>query len=123
METLAPFKSSRRIDELKAIAESCNLTKDQARQFGDLRSTATWEKLLLAHGLEFDRKPEISSPDIPTNSKESSHQINLLEWLDWAQALTLALASVGLALLILGQFPRINPLNLFPVKITIQVGK
>ncbi|MEG3923095.1 hypothetical protein QUA07_28870 [Microcoleus sp. T3_A4] len=123
METLAPFKSSRRIDELKAIAESCNLTKDQARQFGDLRATATWEKLLSSHGLEFDRKPEITSIDGSTVSNEIPHQINLLEWVDFGQALALALASVGCALLILGQFPRINPLNLFPVKITIQVGK
>jgi hypothetical protein len=109
----------RRIDCLKQLAFDCNLTNAQARIFGDLRSTATWEKLLLAHGLEFDRKSEIPTPQ----NQESSRQINLLEWIDWAQALALALASVGLALLIVGKFPRINPLQLPQVKITIQVGK
>lgn len=109
----------RRIDCLKQLAFDCNLTNDEARIFGDLRSTATWEKLLLAHGLEFDCKPETSAPQ----NQESPHQINLLDWIDWAQALTLALASVGLALLILGRFPRINPLNILPIRINIQIGQ
>ncbi len=116
-----PMRSRRRIEHLKQLAYDCNLSNEQARQHGKLTATATWEKLLLAHGLEFDRKPE--PLDTTLQNQESPRQINLLEWIDWAQALTLALASVGLALLILGQFPRINPLNLFPVKITIQVGK
>ncbi|MEG5067544.1 hypothetical protein QUB33_28635 [Microcoleus sp. B3-A4] len=117
-----PMRSRRRIDQLKELAAACNLSKEQAKTFGDLRSTATWEKLLLAHGLEFDRN--IAQPlDTALSSHEPAHQINLIDWIDWAQALTLALASVGFALLVLGQFPRINPLNLFPVKITIQVGK
>ena len=108
----------RRIDCLKQLAFDCNLTSDQARIFGDLRSTATWEKLLLAHGLEFDRKPEIPAPQ----NQESARQINLMQWVDWSQALALALASVGLALLILGMFPRINPLNILPIRINIQIG-
>ncbi|MEG3900184.1 MULTISPECIES: hypothetical protein [unclassified Microcoleus] len=110
----------RRIDCLKQLAFDCNLTNDQARIFGDLRSTVTWEKLLLAHGLEFDRKPE--PLDTTLSNQEPSRQINLLEWIDWAQALALALASVGLALLILGMFPRINPLNILPIRINIQIG-
>ncbi len=121
--TNSPMRSQRRIDELKAIAEGCNLSKDQARIFGDLRSTATWEKLLLAHGLEFDHKSEITSPDSSTVSNEEPRQINLMQWVDFSQALALALASVGFAVMVLGMFPRINPLNLLPVKITIQVGK
>ncbi|MEG4590058.1 hypothetical protein QUA54_33305 [Microcoleus sp. MOSTC5] len=111
----------RRIDQLKELAYDCGLTNEQAREFGKLTATSTWEKLLLAHGLEFDRKSE--PLDTAIQNQESARQINLLEWIDWAQALALALASVGLALLILGMFPRINPLNLLPVKITIQVGK
>ncbi|MEG4521149.1 hypothetical protein [Microcoleus sp. AT9b-C5] len=113
----------RRIDQLKALAYDCNLTTDEARKFGDPRATATWEKLLSAHGLEFDRKPEITSNKVASASVEAPHQINLIEWVDWVQALALALASVGFTVLVLGMFPRINPLNLFPVKITIQVGK
>lgn len=111
----------RRIDYLKQLAFDCNLTNDQARIFGDLRSTATWEKLLLAHGLEFDRNSQ--PPDTAPFDQQSARQINLTDWIDWTQAFALALASVGLALLILGLFPRINPLNLLPVRITIQVGK
>ena len=116
--THRPLVSRRRIEHLKQLAYDCNLTNDQARVFGKLTATATWEKLLLAHGLEFDHKPEIPAPQ----NQESPRQINLLEWIDWAQALALALASVGLAVIILGLFPRINPLQLPQLKITIQIG-
>lgn len=116
-----PMLSRRRIEHLKQLAYDCGLTAGEARQHGKLTATATWEKLLLAHGLEFDRN--ISQPlDTAPQSHEPTRQINLLEWIDWVQALALALASVGFVLLILGQFPRINPLNLLPVKITIQIG-
>ncbi len=116
-----PMLSRRRIEHLKQLCYDCGLTADEARQYGKLTATATWEKLLLAHGLEFDRKVE--PLDTALQNYEPTRQINLIDWVDWAQALALALASVGFALLILGMFPRVNPLNLFPVKITIQVGK
>jgi hypothetical protein len=116
-----PLVSRRRIEHLKALAYDCGLTAEEARTFGKLTATATWEKLLLAHGLEFDRKSQ--PPDTASSSNAIARQINLTDWIDWSQALALALASVGFALLILGMFPRINPLNLFSVKITIQVGK
>jgi len=109
----------RRIDRLRQLAHDCNLSDSDARAFGKLTKTSTWEALLTSHGLEFE--PRINTLEIA--SQESSHQIGLTDWIDWSQALALALASVGFALLILGMFPRINPLNLFPVKITIQVGK
>jgi hypothetical protein len=112
----------RRIDALRQLAYDCGLTNEQARVFGKLTATVTWEKLLLAHGLEFDCSNS-QSPDTASPSHETARQINLTEWIDWSQALALALASVGFALLILGMFPRINPLNLFPVKITIQIGQ
>ena len=121
--TNSPMHSRRRIDELKAIAESCNLTREQARIFGDLRSTKTWESLLTKHGLEFDHKPEISHIDISTANQESPRQINLLEWVDFGQLIAVSLASVGFAVCVLGLWPRINPLNLFPsIKIQIQIG-
>ncbi|CAA9374228.1 hypothetical protein AVDCRST_MAG94-4400 [uncultured Leptolyngbya sp.] len=116
-----PLVSRRRIEHLKALAYDCGLTAEEARKYGKLTATKTWESLLSAHGLEFDRKSQ--SPDTASPSHETARQINLTDWIDWSQALALALASVGFALLILGMFPRINPLNLFPVKITIQVGK
>jgi hypothetical protein len=112
----------RRIDALRQLAYDCGLTNEQARVFGKLSATATWEKLLLAQGLEFDCSNS-QAPDTASSSYEATRPINLTDWIDWSQALALALASVGFALLILGMFPRINPLNLFPVKITIQVGK
>jgi hypothetical protein len=113
--------SYRRIDQLKQLAFDCNLTTEEARRHGKLTATATWEKLLLAHGLEFDRNSQ--PPDTASSNHENACQINLIDWVDWAQALALALASVGFAVLILGLFPRINPLQLPQVKITIQVGK
>ncbi len=112
----------RRIDALRQLAYDCGLTNEQARSFGKLTATATWEKLLLAHGLEFEPRTEINNT-VTTVSQESPRQLNLLEWVDFGQLLAVSLASVGCAVLILGMFPRINPLNLFPVKITIQVGK
>ena len=120
--SVAGFGSGRRrIDQLKELAYDCGLTNDQARIFGKLTATSTWEKLLLAHGLEFERKYE--PLDTAISSQEPARQINLMQWIDWAQALALALASVGLAVMILGLFPRINPLQLPQLKITIQIGK
>ncbi|MEG5176279.1 hypothetical protein [Microcoleus sp. B3-D7] len=118
-----PMRSRRRIEHLKQLAYDCNLTNEQARKFGKLTATATWEKLLTSHGLEFDRNLSTTSNTAAPASQDSNHSINFFEWVDFGQALALALASVGCALLILGLFPRINPLNLLPVKITIQVGK
>jgi hypothetical protein len=120
--THRPLVSRRRIEHLKQLAYDCNLTNEQARVFGKLTATATWEKLLLAHGLEFDRKPEILHSTAAPASQESARQINLMQWVDWSQALALAVASVGLAVMILGLFPRINPLQLPQLKITIQIG-
>ncbi|MEG4109888.1 hypothetical protein [Microcoleus sp. S13_C5] len=114
-----PMRSRRRIEHLKKLAYDCNLTNEQARQHGKLTATATWEKLLLAHGLEFDRKPAEITP-APVNQHQS---INLFEWIDWGQAFALALASVGFAVCLLSLWPRINPLNLLPpVRINIQIG-
>ncbi|WP_246277045.1 hypothetical protein [Microcoleus asticus] len=113
------MRSRRRIEHLKQLAFDCNLTNEQARQHGKLTATATWEKLLLAHGLEFDRKPaEIALA--PVNQHQS---INFFEWIDFGQLIAVSLASVGFAVLVLSLWPRINPLNLLPpVKIQIQIG-
>jgi hypothetical protein len=118
-----PLASRRRIQHLKQLAYDCNLTNEQAREFGKLSATATWEKLLLAHGLEFDRDLSATANKPAPATRENPRQINLLEWVDFGQALAFALASVGFAMLVLSLWPRINPLNLLPVKITIQVGK
>ncbi|MEG4812468.1 hypothetical protein QUA82_15640 [Microcoleus sp. F8-D3] len=41
-----PLVSYRRIDQLKAIAFDCGFTNEDAKQFGKLSKTATWEALL-----------------------------------------------------------------------------
>jgi hypothetical protein len=112
----------RRIDALRQLAYDCGLTNEQARIFGKLTATATWEKLLSAHGLEFE--PRIETVNTATiANQESTRQLNLLEWVDFGQLLAVSLASVGFAVLVLALWPRINPLNLFPpVRINIQIG-
>jgi hypothetical protein len=130
-----PLASCRRIDHLKQLAFDCNLTAEEARKYGKLTATATWEKLLLAHGLEFEPRIETADNTVTTATQESSgrrlctqsspadRQLNLLEWVDFGQLLTVSLASVGFTVLVLSLWPRINPLNLFPpVRINIQIG-
>jgi hypothetical protein len=108
----------RRIDALRQLAYDCNLTNEQARIFGKLTATKTWEALLSSHGLEFEPKSEIIKDIVaPGNSG------HLLEWVNLSQLLAVSAATAGLVILLLNLWPRINPLNLFPqVKITIQVG-
>lgn len=118
-----PMRSRRRIEHLKQLAYDCGLTAAQAREFGKLTATATWEKLLTSHGLEFEPRIEITPNTVATASQESTRQINLLEWVDFGQLIATSLASVGLAVLVISLWPRINPLNLFPpVRINIQIG-
>jgi hypothetical protein len=118
-----PLVSRRRIEHLKQLAYDCNLTNEQARQYGKLSVTATWEKLLSAHGLEFEPKVEVNNSTVATTSQESARQLNLLEWVDFGQLLAVSLTSAGFAVLVLSLWPRINPLNLFPpVRINIQIG-
>jgi hypothetical protein len=113
----------RRIDALRQLAYDCGLTNEQARDFGKLTATATWEKLLLAHGLEFEPRIETTNNTVATANQESPRQLNLLEWVDFGQLLAVSLASVGFAVLVLSLWPRINPLNLFPpIRINIQIG-
>ncbi len=121
--THRPLVSRRRIEHLKQLAYDCNLTAEQAREYGKLSATATWEKLLLANGLEFDHKIESASNTVATANQESPRQINFFDWVDFGQLIVVSLASVGFAVLVLSLWPRINPLNLFPpIRINIQIG-
>jgi hypothetical protein len=118
-----PPVSCRRIDHLRQLAYDCNLTNEQARAFGKLTATATWEKLLSAHGLEFEPGIKTANNTAPTSNEELPRQLNFLEWVDFGQLLVVSLASVGFAMLVLSLWPRINPLNLFPpIRINIQIG-
>jgi hypothetical protein len=46
-----PLISHRRIDHLKARAFDCGFTNKDAKQFGKLSKTATWEALLHTYGI------------------------------------------------------------------------
>ena len=118
-----PPVSCRRIDRLRQLAYDCNFTDDDARKFGKLTKTSTWEALLSLHGLEFESKPEISLSTVtPANNIQASSS-NFLECVDLGQLVAVTLASAGVSVLLLSLWPCINPLNLFPqVRITIQVG-
>jgi len=114
---------NRRIDRLRQLCYDCNLSDNDARQFGKLTKTSTWEALLISHGLEFKSKSEITSNTVATANQGNPRQINLLEWVDFGQLIAVSLASVGFAVCVLSLWPRINPLNLFPqIKIQIQIG-
>jgi hypothetical protein len=115
--------SYRRIDQLKQLAFDCNLTAEEARKYGKLSATATWEKLLNAHGLEFDRNSTTTHTTPASGNSRQIAPINFFEWVDLSQLIAVTLASVGFAVLVLSLWSRINPLNLFPpVRIHIQIG-
>jgi len=60
-----PF-SYRRIDQLKARALDYGFTSDDAKKFGKLSKTSTWEAMLEAYGIALpvvDEKHGLSDPD------------------------------------------------------------
>jgi len=135
-----PIVSYRRIDQLKVIAFDCGFTNEDARQFGKLSKTATWEALLHTYGIPSQVVDTVDTRvDIQTQSLDTSGWTNngsspvcsftpknstsFLDWVDFGQLIALALASAGVFLLAMGLWRQINPLNLFPpVRINIQIG-
>jgi hypothetical protein len=140
-----PIVSHRRIDQLKDLAYACGLTNQDAKPFGKLSKTSTWEALLDAHKLEFERVNPVAdiartaSLDSPSKALDTSgwtndasfpvcnftrqNSISFLTWVDRSQLIALAFASVGIFVLTISALPNINPLNLFPpVRINIQIG-
>jgi len=57
------FGSYRRIDQLKAIAFDCGFGNEDAKKFGKLSKTATWEAMLEAYGIPLPRVDEEDEPD------------------------------------------------------------
>jgi len=135
-----PLISYRRIDHLKAIALDCGFTNEDAKQFGKLTKTATWEALLETYGIPLQG---VDSVDKTVDSKFQSldtgdwtndasfpvcnftpqNSTNFLDWLDFGQLIAVALASIGLFVLAMSLWRQINPLNLLPpVKVNIQIG-
>ena len=134
-----PIVSYRRIDQLKAIAFDCGFTNEDAKQFGKLSKTATWEALLHTYGIPSQVVDTVDTVDIQTQSLDTSGWTNdgsspvcsftpknstsFLDWVDFSQLIAVALASAGVFVLAMSLWRQINPLNLFPpVRINIQIG-
>ena len=131
-----PLISYRRIDQLKAIALDRGFSNEDAKQFGKLSKTATWEALLKTHGIPLqavDRavNTNIQSHDTSGWTNDGSFPVcdftrpnsSFLDWVDFGQLVALALASAGVFVLAMSLWRQINPLNLFPpVRVNIQIG-
>jgi hypothetical protein len=131
--------SYRRIDHLKAIALERGFSNEDAKQFGKLSKTATWEALLKTHGIPLqavdtvDRAVDsnIQSHDTSGWTNDGSFPVcdftrpnsSFLDWVDFGQLVALVLASAGVFVLAMSMWRQINPLNLFPpVRVNIQIG-
>src|SRR4028118_1630323 len=131
-----PLNSHRRIDHLKARAFDSGFTNEDAKQFGKLSKTATWEALLESYGIPLqvvdtvDRKAQsldtsdwTNDGSFPVCNFSRQNSTNFLDWVDFGQLIALALASAGVFVLAMSLWRQINPLNLFlPVRINIQIG-
>ncbi len=138
-----PLISYRRIDHLKAIALDNGLSNEDAKQFGKLSKTATWSALLETHGIPLQAvdtvdsvyssvDTNLKSPDTSGWTNDGSFSIcdftrpnsSFLDWVDFGQLVALLLASAGVFVLAMSMWRQINPLNLFPspVRINIQIG-
>ena len=134
-----PLISYRRIDQLKAIALDRGFSNEDAKQFGKLSKTATWEALLKTHGIPLQAVDSVDrAVDINIQSHDTSGWMNdgsfpvcdftrpnssFLDWVDFGQLVALVLASAGVFVLAMSMWRQINPLNLFPpVKVNIQIG-
>jgi len=134
-----PLISYRRIDHLKAIALERGFRNEDAKQFGKLSKTATWEALLKTYGIPLQA---VDTVDRTVDAKIQSHDTSgwtndgsfpvcdftrpnssFLDWVDFGQLVALVLASAGVFVLAMSMWRQINPLNLFPpVKVNIQIG-
>jgi hypothetical protein len=134
-----PLISYRRIDHLRAIALERGFSNEDAKQFGKLSKTATWEALLKTHGIPlqpvdtFDNFVDTNIQSLDTSgwTNDGSFPVcdftrpnsSFLDWVDFGQLVALVLASAGVFVLAMSMWRQINPLNLFPpVKVNIQIG-
>jgi hypothetical protein len=150
---IKPAVSCRRIDRLRAIAFDRGFTNEDAKQFGKLSKTATWEALLELYIVDgesldtmldtpldsVDTTPEppdtkaVDSVDILDGTNDGSFPVcgftrqnstSFLDWVDFSQLIALVFASAGVFVLAISMWRQISPLNLFPpVRINIQIGQ
>ena len=71
-----PLVSYRRIDQLKAIAFDCGFTNEDAKQFGKLSKTVTWEALLETYGIPSQVVDTFDAVDRETQSLDTSDWTN-----------------------------------------------
>ena len=130
----------RRIDRLKALAIEQGFTNEDAKQFGKLSKTATWEALLETYGIplhpvdtvdrgvysktqSLDTSDWTNDASFPVCNFTPQNSTNFLGWVDFGQLIALVLASAVIFVLGMSMWRQINPLNLFPpVRINIQIG-
>jgi hypothetical protein len=84
--------SYRRIDHLKAIALDCGFTNEDAKQFGKLSKTATWEALLETYGIPLESVDTVDILDtvldtrleaVDTVDKDVDSKAQSLDTSDW----------------------------------------
>jgi hypothetical protein len=63
-------KSNRRIDQLIAIALDCGFGNEDAKDFGKLSKTATWEAMLETYGIPFP-EDNVDSVDSIVDTEDS----------------------------------------------------
>jgi hypothetical protein len=131
-----PVVSYRRIDQLKVIAFDCGFSNEDAKQFGKLSKTATWETLLETYGIplgvvdtidsttqSLDTSDWTNDASFPACNFTPQNSTNFLDWVDFGQLIALILASAGVFVLAMSMWRQINPLNLLPpVRVNIQIG-
>jgi len=135
-----PLVSYRRIDQLKARAFDCGFSNEDAKQFGKLSKTATWEALLETYNIPLQSVDSVDNAvdgkgqslvssdwtndaSFPVCNFTPQNSTNFLDWVDFGQLIALVLASAGVFVLAMSMWRQINPLNLFPpVRINIQIG-
>jgi hypothetical protein len=64
-------KSNRRIDQLIAIALDCGFGNEDAKDFGKLTKTATWEAMLETYGIPFPPENVDSVDSVDTEESNS----------------------------------------------------
>jgi hypothetical protein len=63
-------KNYRRIDQLRAIALDCGFGNEDAKDFGKLSKTATWEAMLETYGIPFP-EDSVDSVDSSVDTEDS----------------------------------------------------
>jgi hypothetical protein len=64
-------KSNRRIDQLIAIALDCGFGNEDAKDFGKLTKTATWEVMLETYGIPFPPENVDTVDSVDTEESDS----------------------------------------------------